>query len=709
MAISGITTTANNGVERITNTQTITGTGSATGECLVLDNSASYLECTGTGVVSLEDCAIILDADVGTGNDATSPLNYGGRTVTGTTFELDYCHVIAGPFTARRNIQVTDLRNVNIIEQDGTGEMFVYTRGGGDIINVYLKGINVWEVYGPPANLANVRVDGPDSGYLNWEAGRLDFFNFAVANIGISHIWVGSGASDNHCYHWNNDSSFDNQLLYFAAANNEYHEGFTSCWKFIDQLTGSSVEDVKVLLRDDYSGSMTLLGTYTTNSSGLMVGTWDSQNRSTGSSIVRDVLFMQTIWTDYVDTGNPGSGTYPIASIDAGNGARQENYDLAVVTNEIEVRSYLHQAPTGHEEGDDFVPTAEIGKRDTDGSVLTYQNFVLLPDAGITQTTQATVAAYTTLETLDKLYDRIKSEWYDNNSYPLPVFVGVAIDLGAVDLIVDGNASSAYAFSAGDITISTNTGSLNLGIGTTIKEITTTGTVTVQDSATINGIVINGDVVLTSEVDLSNLTINGDLNINISGVDAVLAFSNVTVTGSVNNDNSSNTLIINLTNGSSLTAGDPGTADGETNILQTVPIKVTVKDIEDGSLLENARVLIKAVAGGDLPASASITSITRSGSVATVTHTSHGMATGEKIYISGANQSEYNSHHQITVTGVNTYTFTVAGTPATPATGTIIGTAIIVNELTDVDGEINENHRYTGDQPVDGWVRKATL
>lgn len=67
-----------------------------------------------------------------------------------------------------------------------------------------------------------------------------------------------------------------------------------------------------------------------------------------------------------------------------------------------------------------------------------------------------------------------------------------------------------------------------------------------------------------------------------------------------------------------------------------------------------------------------ITSITRSSSTATVTTTaSHSLTTGHYVFIIGATQSEYNGIHQVTVTGASTFTFTVTGTPATPATGTI--------------------------------------
>lgn len=67
-----------------------------------------------------------------------------------------------------------------------------------------------------------------------------------------------------------------------------------------------------------------------------------------------------------------------------------------------------------------------------------------------------------------------------------------------------------------------------------------------------------------------------------------------------------------------------------------------------------------------------ITSITRVSATATVTTSApHGLTTGDYAFHAGAGQSEYNGAFPVTVTGASTYTFSVTGTPATPATGTI--------------------------------------
>lgn len=79
--------------------------------------------------------------------------------------------------------------------------------------------------------------------------------------------------------------------------------------------------------------------------------------------------------------------------------------------------------------------------------------------------------------------------------------------------------------------------------------------------------------------------------------------------------------------------------------------------------------------------SKAITSITRSSTTATVTTTAaHGYATGNRITIAGADQAAYNGTFEITVTGGSTYTFTVSGSPTTPATGTITSTDLGIPE-----------------------------
>ena len=169
---------------------------------------------------------------------------------------------------------------------------------------------------------------------------------------------------------------------------------------------------------------------------------------------------------------------------------------------------------------------------------------------------------------------------------------------------------------------------------------------------------------------------------------------------------SGSTVTINVVDG-----GDTPTVDnvnGSTIVISNpVTTTINVKD-NNGVNLQNARVLLEASDGtGDFPFGESVT-ITRSGSTATVTHTTHGLETGDIVVIRGADQPEYNGPFVITVTTVNAYTYTVSGTPTTPATGTIVSSGAMINALTNASGDVTGSRTFVLDQPVKGAVRKST-
>lgn len=146
-----------------------------------------------------------------------------------------------------------------------------------------------------------------------------------------------------------------------------------------------------------------------------------------------------------------------------------------------------------------------------------------------------------------------------------------------------------------------------------------------------------------------------------------------------------------------------------TVVLNPVTTRVTVRDANTQVAIQNARVLAVASDGtGDLPYQESV-SITRSGATATVTHTSHGLTTGDIAWIEGADQGEYNGAYSVTVTDANTYTYTVSGTPTSPATGTITSTGGIFNGLTDVNGQIEDNRTWSSNQPLQIRARKGSV
>lgn len=189
-------------------------------------------------------------------------------------------------------------------------------------------------------------------------------------------------------------------------------------------------------------------------------------------------------------------------------------------------------------------------------------------------------------------------------------------------------------------------------------------------------------------------------NIGFSGYGADgtdSAAIDVTTTGAVT---------LNIVGGDTPTFKTAGT--GNVTIVAN-PVTLTIRAIDQrtGTDIVGGRVLVWADAGGPYPSEESCT-ITRSGAVATVSHTAHGMDTGDIAWIEGADQSEYNGRKTITVTDANTYTFAVTGTPTTPATGTIISTMVFIDGVTNSSGLISDTRTYSANQPILGRVRKSS-
>jgi hypothetical protein len=97
-----------------------------------------------------------------------------------------------------------------------------------------------------------------------------------------------------------------------------------------------------------------------------------------------------------------------------------------------------------------------------------------------------------------------------------------------------------------------------------------------------------------------------------------------------------------------------------------------------------------------------------SGTTATVTHTSHGMLTNDKVLIEGASLIQNRGVFTITVTGPNAYTYTMDTAPGSNPTGTILSTWTALYGTTDVNGQISMSRVFSVNQPVTGWARKST-
>ena len=173
-------------------------------------------------------------------------------------------------------------------------------------------------------------------------------------------------------------------------------------------------------------------------------------------------------------------------------------------------------------------------------------------------------------------------------------------------------------------------------------------------------------------------------------------------------NNTGGALTINLDGASGNATYRNGSGASTTIASDPVTTTITAKDAVSLAVVQNARVfLIASSNAGDLPYQESVT-ITSSGTTATVDHTGHGMATNDVAYITGANEQNYNGCYPITVSDVDTYTYTMPGSASSPATGTIISTGGYFNELTNASGVVTDSRSITNDQPLTGYVRKGS-
>jgi len=205
-----------------------------------------------------------------------------------------------------------------------------------------------------------------------------------------------------------------------------------------------------------------------------------------------------------------------------------------------------------------------------------------------------------------------------------------------------------------------------------------------------------------------NFPYTGDYDLTLEDFIFFGDYSSGTIWHGINSGTNAD-VTINATEGTNTAAGEYSNTNSGTMtvVAGSVSVKVTTKEA-DGTPIQSAIVVLKASDGtGDFPFEDVVT-ITRATTTATVAHTAHGMATGDKILIRDADQQDYNIIASITVTTANEYTYEVANSPTTPATGTITCTFVALDGVTDVNGELSVSRVYGTAQPVTGYTRKST-
>jgi hypothetical protein len=161
------------------------------------------------------------------------------------------------------------------------------------------------------------------------------------------------------------------------------------------------------------------------------------------------------------------------------------------------------------------------------GTGTLTNNWQLLNDASITQTTKATVDAYTTITTAAQFYDRAKSWWYENfETLPtsqqgavLVTRAGTVLNAGAYNITLNNIAGAVFAFASNTITIKT---------ATFTDTLTTTGTITLSQTGTYSAGIVpaTGTVAIAAAgtYDLAGWTFASGATISNTSGEAVIVW-----------------------------------------------------------------------------------------------------------------------------------------------------------------------------------------
>lgn len=206
---------------------------------------------------------------------------------------------------------------------------------------------------------------------------------------------------------------------------------------------------------------------------------------------------------------------------------------------------------------------------------------------------------------------------------------------------------------------------------------------------------------VTGSYDLDGYVFNGYSEVSLG--------SNLVASSGANNsmihNNSGGLITLTILNGQNVSVRN-GVSSTTVVIFGAVTVQVTVSE-SDGTPVENAIVFLRVSDGaGPMPFEESVT-ISNSGSVATVTHTAHGMETGDWTDIKGASHATNNGTKGITVTNANTYLYAIVD-PGSSPTGTITSTMCPLVGATNASGVVSDTRVYATDQNFSGHTRLST-
>jgi len=206
-----------------------------------------------------------------------------------------------------------------------------------------------------------------------------------------------------------------------------------------------------------------------------------------------------------------------------------------------------------------------------------------------------------------------------------------------------------------------------------------------------------------------NFPYTGDYSLDLTNFVMFGNFASGTLWHGINSGTNAD-ITINSLGTTNITQSEfSNTASGTVTVIAgTVTELVNIKNT--GAVnIENARVFVETaatIASGEM-FEAAVTSLTQSVGTATCTTTAvHGLVTGDKVVVRGAQPDGYNKVATVTVSTTTIFTYSVDSGLSSPATGTPIVSFVVLHGLTDSSGNISATRTWNAAQQLKGWARK---
>jgi len=401
---------------------------------------------------------------------------------------------------ARFQLLLSQIADSIIAETGNKNKLIIYAQPNCVLSNSQFINIGWLEFTGNTSSFANVSLIGTYTGIVNYQSGLINLTGLSIpSTISVNYAAaLGEGNSGNNGFVFWNPINFDFTKILLTAANNVSRLGYTVSWRIKDS---SNVTDVLVVYRDDRSnigGTKTELARYTTDSTGTLVGTYDSSLDVTGGSISRPTLWVRTKQARQTGSTVAQNPAVLYTAGLVGGVYTQYLYAVDLVSAEIEIRSYLHLANAIV-----ISPTIQVGAINADATVKDFASFILTPDTGITQVNRVTALSVTGIahtaaeiavsisHSIAEIYDSRKAYWRDNGGTP-GVKIGAIANFGNLNITIATGVSiapSVAKFSGG---------------------VQTSGTITLTDARTYNDVPV-------SVASGGSITASAGGNFNIQG------------------------------------------------------------------------------------------------------------------------------------------------------------------------------------------------